>query len=119
MNASAEGVALIEPDSDNLRRRGKFRMGGPRVGEHLRHHTGVQRDMQWRLMDLCLCIAASDDEDYLRCADPGEFAVVDVVTKEKAWFEMPFGATPHNITALIESHFNVSAIRVGEKLWFV
>ena len=49
----------------------------------------------------------------------GEFAVVDVVTKEKAWFEMPYGATPEIVRALIEGHFDAPAFRVGPKLWFV
>lgn len=72
-----------------------------------------------RLGDCLLSVAASDDPDYFTPAQAGEFCVVDVVTKEKAWFDMPHGATPENVTAMIESHFDSSAFRVGNKMWFV
>lgn len=72
-----------------------------------------------RLLDCLKAIAPSDDPEYFMPAAAGEFAVVDVVTKEKAWFEMPHGCTPDMVTAMITSTFNADAFRVGNKLWFV
>lgn len=72
-----------------------------------------------RLGDFLQCIAQSDDPEYFTPALNGEFCVVDVVTKEKAWFEMPYGATPETITGMIASHFDSTAFRVGNKMWFV
>lgn len=76
-------------------------------------------DKYHRLGDLLLVVAATDDPQYMTAAQPGEFAVVDVLTKEKAWFEMPHGCSPAMVTAMVESHFNSTAFRVGDKLWFV
>lgn len=82
-----------------------------------KRHKGYAK---WpRLLDCLVCIAQSDDPEYLAAPDAGEFAVVDVVTKEKAWFEMPHGCTPEIAHALIEGHFGAPAFRVGNKLWFV
>lgn len=72
-----------------------------------------------RLLDCLRCVAQSDDPEYFLEAMPGEFAVVDVVTKEKAWFEMPYGCTPEIVQAMVEGHFAAQAFRVGEKLWLV
>lgn len=72
-----------------------------------------------RLLECMRCVAQSNDPEYFDEPDAGEFAVVDVVTKEKAWFEMPHGATPEIVHALIEGHFGSAAFRVGNKLWFV
>lgn len=75
--------------------------------------------MRFRLGDCLLFVAPTDGPDYFTPAHAGEFCVVDVVTKEKAWFEMPIGASPEMITGMIESHFDSSAFRVGNKMWFV
>jgi hypothetical protein len=72
-----------------------------------------------RLLDCLIVVAQSDDDEYFDEPAAGEFAVVDVVTKEKAWFEMPFGANPDILRGLIEGHFAAPAFRVGDKLWFV
>lgn len=72
-----------------------------------------------RLLDCMLAVAPHDDPDYFENPGPGEFAVVDVVTKEKAWFDMPHGATPEIITGMIENTFAASAFRVGPSLWIV
>ena len=77
------------------------------------HYEGI------RLLDCLLSVAASDDPDYLLSPAIGEFAVIDVVTKEKAWFEMPHGCTPEIVTSMIQSCFNANAQRVANKLWFV
>jgi hypothetical protein len=72
-----------------------------------------------RLLDLLLCVAPGNDPEYMDAPKAGEFAVVDVVTKEKAWFEMPYGCTPEIVKSMVESCFQCSAYRVGNKLWFV
>ena len=72
-----------------------------------------------RLLDCMIVAAPPGDPDYFAACDPGEFAVVDVDTKEKAWFEIPAGATPEVLTGMIESHFACSALHVAEFLWVV
>ncbi len=72
-----------------------------------------------RLLDCLIAIAATDDPDYFDAPEAAEFAVVDVVTKEKAWFEFPYGCTPEMVTGMIESTFASEAFRVGEKVWLV
>ena len=73
----------------------------------------------WRLLDLLLWTVRWGDEHYLQPCDSDQFAVVDVVTMEKAWFDMPHGCTPDGVTSMVSSCFGVSAYRVGLKLWFV
>jgi hypothetical protein len=107
------GVELVEPDL--RQRRGTFHDSYV-IAKDARHKGYAK----WpRLLDCVKCIAQSDDPDYFQGPEAGEFCVVDVVTKEKAWFEMPYGATPEILTALITSHFASDAFRVGNKLWFV
>lgn len=107
------GVELIEPELHQAR--GSFH-GAYVIPKE-------RRDRRYaafpRLLDCMVCVAASDDPEYMDAPDAGEFAVVDVVTKEKAWFELPYGATPEIVHALIEGHFGAQAFRVGDKLWFV
>jgi hypothetical protein len=111
---SFEGVELVEPDHTRDYARGNFRQRYAITGDNLpKNRTG------WRLMDLCLAIAESDDAEYFADIEAGEFSVVDVVTKQKAWFEMPYGCTADQVTGMVSSHFNASAFRVGEKMWFV
>ncbi len=90
------------------------------------HNTYLipREDLSWRkkwprLLDCMFVAMASDDPDYFDAREPGEFAVVDVETKEKAWFEIPAGATPEVLTGMVESHFACSALRVDEFLWVV
>lgn len=70
-----------------------------------------------RLLDHLLSVAASDDPEYLRGPGNGEFAVIDVVTKEKAWFEMPHGCTPETVTGMVASCLNATPLRIGNKVW--
>lgn len=115
-----EGVELIEPNPSDDRSRGSFRHRYAHAGEiRGRMRNPMVHEAGWRLMDLCLCIAESYDDEYFNGEEAGEFAVVDVVTKQKAWFEMPHDCNPDMVTGMIASHFNASAFRVGEKLWFV
>ena len=103
---------LIEPELTALR--GSFHSRYSLAKEkRLCTTTGV------RLLDCMLCVAPYGDPEYFDAPGAGEFAVVDVVTKEKAWFEMPHGCTPEMVTGMIESTFAATAYRVGNKLWFV
>ncbi len=52
-------------------------------------------------------------------SEAGEFCVVDIKTREKAFCDLPHGATPSSVKAMIESHFDASAFRVTDKLWIV
>lgn len=72
-----------------------------------------------RLLDCLASVAPYGDPDYMEYPTAGQFVVVDVVTQEKAWFEMPYGATPEMVTGMVSSSFNATAYRVGPKLWFV
>ena len=72
-----------------------------------------------RLLDCLLCVAQRDDPQYFFPCEESEFAVIDSVTKEKAWFELPAGASPEALTAMIEKAFALPALRVAPKLWVV
>ena len=72
-----------------------------------------------RLMDLCLGTLGADEPDYLTECSPAEFAVVDMQTGEKAWFDWHQGTTPENITGMVDSWFNSASKRVAFRLWAV
>ncbi|MES2688081.1 MAG: hypothetical protein V4706_14760 [Pseudomonadota bacterium] len=101
------GVELIEPVLTEAR--GTFRA----------HYSKPKTDKGPRLLDYVLTIAEEGDAEYLSAPCVGEFVVVDVVTREKAWFEVPTDFTPDNITGMIASTFAARAFRVGPRMWFV
>lgn len=72
-----------------------------------------------RLMDLMTVIVPEADPEYLEPPQAGEFCVIDVVTREKGFFELPAGTTPEQVTGMASSHFDSTAFRVGPALWFV
>lgn len=72
-----------------------------------------------RLLDYMLCVMEPGDAGYLQNGEAGEFAVVDIITREKALFEQPENIKPEAIGAMIASTFNVSAVRVSQRLWIV
>lgn len=72
-----------------------------------------------RLGDQLLCVVKFGESDYLQQTSDGEFSVLDLATRQKAWFETPRGATPDQITAMIEGHFDAAAFRVTSNLWVV
>lgn len=109
------GIELHEPVITE--RRGDFHR--PYALDKNRPYQPASEGRTPRLMDHVMAVVASEDPDYMTDPAPGEFAVVDVVTKEKAFFEMPYGATPEIVTGMVSSHFAANAVRVGEKLWFV
>ena len=85
------------------------------VPKHKREATSTG----YRLGDLIRVIVEPGELDSLKDAGPGEFAVLDLKTSEKAFCELPYGATPATVKAMIESHFDTHAIRATEKLWIV
>jgi hypothetical protein len=73
----------------------------PRLGDHLVHFVDIEAT------------------DYFREILPGEFSVVDLANRQKAWFEAPSGATPEQIHSMIEGHFKSKAFRIAAFLWAV
>jgi hypothetical protein len=73
----------------------------------------------FRLLDLMLSVVRPEHPDYLEMPAPGEFAVIDTVTKEKGWFEAPTGITDEKVTSMIASTFDASAYLVAHNLWIV
>lgn len=109
------GVALVEPREGVAR--GRFN-SVYLIKKGDRYALGrAQRRL--RLLDCMKAVVDETDPDYLGGANVGEFAVVDVVTREKAYFEQPEGYTPELISEMVESHFASRAFRVGHRLWFV
>lgn len=96
---------------------------GQRATFHSRYVGAADRRdkrQKWpRLLEGLVCVVYCGDPRYLDPCDEREFAVVDRVTKEKAWFEMPSGATPEDVTGMIESTFAAPALRVDRLLWIV
>ena len=72
-----------------------------------------------RLMDYCLGTLDIADPDYLTEITPAEFAVIDMQTGEKGWFDWQQGTTPEEVTGMVESCFNSAARRVAFRLWAV
>lgn len=72
-----------------------------------------------RLGDYLMEAVPAGSPHFFDMAAETEFVVIDTVTKEKAWFEIPEKATIQTMQSMIESHFGVSAHRVDAKLWFV
>lgn len=72
-----------------------------------------------RLMDLNTVVVLPGDSRYFDRIDDGEFCVVDVVNRQKGWFEWLPGVEVVDIHKTIEGHFGASAFRVGPRLWFV
>lgn len=78
-----------------------------------------QRNKKIRLMELNTGHCLAGDSRYFEPVEEGEFCVVDVKTREKAWFEWLPGIEPKDVQAMIEGHFGDAAFRVGKRLWFV
>lgn len=87
------------------------------VGKHQRggnaNHNGP------RLGDYLTSVMRLDQVDALAEPTKAEFCVIDTQQKEKAFIEFPYGATPASVKTLIESHFDATATRVTDKIWFV
>lgn len=66
-----------------------------------------------------LAVAQRGDREYLQQPAPGQFAVIDAQQREKAFFEVPQGASPGELRILIERHFELPAERVAEFVWTI
>ena len=75
--------------------------------------------MHHRLNDCLVTVAAHPDPGYLGEPDKGQFAVVDLVRREKGFFEIPHGATIASLHAMIEGTMGAAATRINEKTWAV
>lgn len=80
---------------------------------------GTKEAKKPRLRDCLLCIAEPGGRDFFAETQKTEFAVLDVLSKSKAWYERPPGADESQIEAMIESHFGTRAFRADTRLWFV
>ncbi len=103
-----EAVTLVEPQE--VAHRGTF--------AH-RYALERQKGHEPRLMELSLYYVPEGSDNYFDRVDEGEFCVVDVVTRQKGWFEWPDGWEVLDVHRKIEAHFGASAFRVGPRVWFV
>lgn len=109
----SSAVMLVEPEVSEVRGTFRSQYSTPKA---VRAMTATAP----RLLDYLLSVVEHGDPDYFTNPKADEFAVVDVVTREKAWFEMPRAdSTPDSITGMISSTFAASAFRVGPRVWFV
>ena len=72
-----------------------------------------------RLGDLIRVIVDAGEVESLTDAPAGEFCVLDLKTREKAFCELPYGATIASVKVMIESNFDTHAFRATEKMWLV
>lgn len=102
-------------------------MGGGTVNRRGNFHTRYALDQSkldhrhdgWRLLDCLLTVVPQTHAQFFDDAISGEFAVLDTVTMEKAFFEMPHGCTPEKVTNMAQSHFAATAHQIAPKLWIV
>lgn len=96
---------------------------GQRASFHSQYAVQADRrdkHQKWpRLLECLVCVVSNGDPRYFDSCDEGEFAVVDTATKEKAWFEVPEGATPADVSGMVESTFAAPTLRVDRALWIV
>lgn len=69
-----------------------------------------------RLLD-CIQIVQTD-LDFVTALDANEFAVVDLVRREKAVCELPAGGLVQ-AAAMIESYFAKAPIRITDRIWAI
>lgn len=90
---------------------------------HSRYTVGdKQRDCNRRgprLLDHITSIQGLGEMDSLTEPQAGEFAVIDLRTREKAYVTMPFGCGPDTAFRMIESFFGQGVTRIADKLWMV
>ena len=83
-----------------------------------------RRDMakkhRHRLLDLLLGICTKTMPAFMDHAAPDiEFAVIDLLREEKAFFEMPEGVDIDYVHSMIESTFNSRSLRIDDNTWVV
>ena len=79
----------------------------------------MHRKHQHRLLDLLIGIATKTQEQFMDAAEKTEFAVIDLLREEKAFFEMPDGVDADYVHSMIESTFNSRALRISSRTWVV
>ena len=78
-----------------------------------------QRAKGLRLMDCELRRYAAGAEGYLDPLQKDEFAVVDTVTHEKAYFQAPQTLCVDAIGKMIANHFAAIPVRIAARIWIV
>lgn len=56
---------------------------------------------------------------FMNGVEKKEFAVIDLLREEKAFFEMPDGVDADYVHSMIESTFNSRALRISARTWVV
>jgi hypothetical protein len=79
----------------------------------------LHRKHQHRLLDLLIVISTKTHPQFMAAAAEKEFAVIDLLREEKAFFEMPDGVTPEYVHSMIESTFNSRSLRIAARTWVV
>lgn len=79
----------------------------------------LHRKHQHRLLDLLIGISTKTMPQFMDGAASKEFAVIDLLREEKAFFEMPDGVDVDYIGSMIESTFNSRALRISSRTWVV
>lgn len=79
----------------------------------------IPRKHQHRLLDLLIGISTKTQPQFMAAAGEKEFAVIDLLREEKAFFEMPAGVTPEYVHSMIESTFNSRSLRIASRTWVV
>lgn len=79
----------------------------------------LHRKHQHRLLDLLIGITTKTQPQFMAAAGEKEFAVIDLMREEKAFFEMPDGVTPEYVHSMIESTFNSRSLRIAARTWVV
>lgn len=79
----------------------------------------MHRKHQHRLLDLLIGITTKTMPQFMDGAEKTEFAVIDLLREEKAFFEMPPGVDVDYVQSMIESTFNSRALRISSRTWVV
>ena len=79
----------------------------------------MMRKHRHRLLDLLIGISTKRMPEFMIHADEKEFAVIDLLREEKAFFEMPEGIDTAYVHSMIESTFNSRALQIDANTWVV
>ena len=79
----------------------------------------MHRKHQHRLLDLLIGICTKAMPQFMDSAGKDEFAIIDLLREEKAFFEMPAGIDADYVQSMIESTFNSRALRIASRTWVV
>ena len=105
-------IAVQHPDSAG---RGAFHGAYALPAERRDMH----RKHQHRLLDLLIGISTKTMPQFMDGTAAQEFAVIDLLREEKAFFQMPDGVDTAYVQSMIESTFNSRALRISSRTWVV